>query len=417
MAIGAELFAQMGARPRSFDEYAQAADQRRINALNLDAGKLQYSNALQAAQDEASYRDAVKTFGADSGANVNALRSLGLGKQAMAYEKAALDAKKTQADTYQSTAAGQASEASAEKNRFDIEQAKIGTGMKILQAGTSPQAVLQLLTQSVESGTMTIEQAKQNLVGMPQDPAQFSKWRDGQLMQGMDMAKRLEAQRQAADAAERARHNKATEGLTARGQNQQLTIANMVDQRQRDLNETTKVDKAAIRKAEQNDKEITKYSNTLQKEGIPELEAAVSGAESVMTKYPKGQVPGIGPLKNIIPAGVLSAEGKDTRQALAQVRNIVLSARSGAAVTDQELRRLVEEIGTGAGMTEDDIRLGLGRIRERLETIKSNAAAGVSDDVKNAYEERGGVKITRGGAKPQKAPAADPVAAALEKYK
>jgi hypothetical protein len=181
----------------------------------------------------------------------------------------------------------------------------------------------------------------------------------------------------------------ANRGVTMRGQN-------LTDARARDLNTITKADKEATRKAEANDKAVTKFSDTIQKEGIPELETAISQAESSVGRYPKGQVPGVGPIKNILPAAAMSDEGKDVRQAIAQVRNIVLNARSGAAVTDQELRRLVEEIGTGAGMSEDDLRRGLSKVRARIDRIKTNAAAGVSDDVLNTYRDRGGLNITRG---------------------
>jgi len=180
------------------------------------------------------------------------------------------------------------------------------------------------------------------------------------------------------------RHNLVSEGFRA----QELT--------------TGREEKVATKKAEAVEKAVTKFSDTIQKEGIPELETAVAQAENALGRYKPGQVPGVGPIKNALPAALMSAEGKDVRQALAQVRNIVLSARSGAAVTDQELRRLVEEIGTGAGMDDADIRRGLQKVRARLDQIKTNAAAGVSDEVLNTYRERGGLDIRRGG-KPEAA--------------
>lgn len=215
MATGAEIFAQLGTRPRSFDEYAEAADSRRANALAFDMGQIQKQNALQAVQDDQLMRQATKGFGADPTANVNALRQQGLYKQAQAYEKAALDAQETRAGIGLKTAQTGKATADAAKTQLDTYQAKIGTSMKILQAGTNPMALVQMLDQSIKSGVMTREEALQAVSDMPQDPAQFMQWRDNQLTQGMDMAKRLEAQRQAAEAAERARHNKATEANAA----------------------------------------------------------------------------------------------------------------------------------------------------------------------------------------------------------
>lgn len=393
MALDANLFATMGARPRTMGDYRQELDTQEANALALKAGTLNYQNAVQAQQDDMAYREAAKTFGNDYAANANMLRQKGLVKQATAYEKAALDAQKERAGI---------GKTKAETQGIDLQnfQSRLGTGMSILQSSTSPQQVLLGVYQAVQSGVMSQEDAKAAIGDMPQDPEGFTQWREGQLMQGMGVAKRLELSLSQAQQAEAARHNKATEGLTASGHRQQMTIAQMNDARQRELAQITKDNAAATRKEAADERAVTKYSDTLQKEGIPELETAVGGAESVLNKYKKGEVPGIGAVKNALPAFMMSDDGKDVRQALAQVRNIVLSARSGAAVTDQELRRLVEEIGTGVGMSEDDIRRGLQRVRDRLEIIKTNAAAGVSDTVKATYEDRGGLKIQRGGPKP-----------------
>jgi hypothetical protein len=192
----------------------------------------------------------------------------------------------------------------------------------------------------------------------------------------------------------------------------QIRGQNMTDERARELNAVARETAGEKKRVEGIEKGVTKYSDTLQKEGIPELEEAVSGAENALGRYKPGQVPGVGRLSGAVPSALLSDEGNDVRQAVATVRNIVLNARSGAAVTDQELRRLVEELGTGLGQSESALKRGLGRVRARLDKIKENAAAGVSDDVKGLYEERGGVPIKRGGAKP----GTDAVAEALKKY-
>jgi hypothetical protein len=405
MGIDASVFATMGTKRKSFGEYADEYDRQSANALNLKAGNLNYQNALQAAQDEAGYRDAAKGFGSDTAANYNALLKVSP-KHAQAYQKSVLEAQKTQADIEQSKASALNSQANAQNTFMKTYESKVALPLKILQSATTPQQVAQMTQQAVQAGIWTPEEAQKNVAGMPMD-GNFDQWRQGQLVQGMEMKQQIELQIRQAQQAETQRHNQATEGLTEKGQRQALQIAQMNNERQRENNATARENAATNRqlaadakKVAADEKAVTKYSDTLQKEGIPELETAVGGAEAVMNKYKKGEVPGIGALKNALPAAAMSDEGKDVRQALAQVRNIVLSARSGAAVTDQELRRLVEEIGTGVGMSEDDIRRGLGRVRARLETIKSNAAAGVSDEVKSTYEERGGVKVQRGGAKP-----------------
>lgn len=227
------------------------------------------------------------------------------------------------------------------------------------------------------------------------------------MRKAMSVKDQMEQEHKRLTLAETQRHHKTTEGLTAQGQRITMRGQDMTDARSRELNANGKEIAAAAKKEAATEKDVTKFSATLQKEGIPELETAVSGAEGALGRYKPGTVPGIGPIKNAMPAFAMSAEGKDVRQALAQVRNIVLSARSGAAVTDQELRRLVEEIGTGVGMSEDDIRKGLTKIRQRIDSIKTNAAAGVNDEVLKTYQDRGGISIKRGGASP--APPGAPV--------
>lgn len=194
MALDANLFAQMGAKPKSMAEYGQEMDTDAFNALKIRAGGLEYQNALQAQQDDQAYRELAKTFGNDPMANYNALMQKGMYKQAQGYQKSVVDAEKDRANINQSNAAAKASEASAAKTQFETYQAKIGTGMKILQAGTNPVSLVQLLDQSVKAGAMTREEALQAVSDMPQDPQGFAQWRDKQLMQGMEMSKRLEAQ-------------------------------------------------------------------------------------------------------------------------------------------------------------------------------------------------------------------------------
>lgn len=246
---------------------------------------------------------------------------------------------------------------------------------------------------------------------IPRDPQGFAQWRQ---QAALGMEKFLEQQRLQATQAETVRHNQATEGLTRRGQDVTASTTrrgqDMTDARQRELNTTVKADKEASRKTEQTDKAVTKFSDTIQKEGIPELETAIAGAEGALGRYKKGEVPGVGRVAGAVPSALLSDEGNDVRQSIASVRNIVLNARSGAAVTDSELRRLVEELGTGLGQSEDALRRGLAKVRARLDVIKTNAAAGVSDDVLNTYRDRGGMDIRRGNA-----PASN-IDALLKKY-
>jgi hypothetical protein len=215
MALDANLFAQFGPRQRTMGEYRQELDVQDANALALKTNQLGYQNALQAQADDAAYRDAAKGFTGDTAANLNLLRSRGLVKQAQIYEKAQLDAQKDRAEIGLKGAQTDKAKADTAKTQFDNFQTKLGTGMKILQSANTPQAVLSGLQMSIQQGLMSPEDAQQAISDMPQDPAGFAQWRDKQLMEGMDIGKRMEEARLRAQQAEAARHNKATEGNAA----------------------------------------------------------------------------------------------------------------------------------------------------------------------------------------------------------
>ncbi|MCW1958312.1 MAG: hypothetical protein KIH64_007160 [Mycobacterium sp.] len=188
----------------------------------------------------------------------------------------------------------------------------------------------------------------------------------------------------------------ASTATAVRGQNMADARARELAQQQRETTAQTRADKAAEKKAQADERSVTKYAATLQKEGIPEVEQALASAENLVGNYAE-DIPGYGRAAGALPSWALGDEGNNVRQAVAAVRNIVLSARSGAAVTDQELRRLTEELGAGALQSEEALRQGLRKFRQRFEAVKANAAAGVGDDVKDAYEANGGVRIKRGG--------------------
>ena len=367
-----------------------------LNKLALDAGKIKQDEYQRGIQKANALQAITSNFGPDPELNAQLLVQKGYVPEAQAYRE-----KEYKIADERAKAIGQAA--------INLDK-KIAQHQGLLSQVQNPQMAAQWMQAAYQDPDLgkivsrlgPIEQVVQSI---PQDPQGFQNW----LLQASAGSDKLRAQlaAEARDAETKANNlrtdarvkadGSANRAVQMRGQDITSRGQDMTDARTRELTAITKETAASAKQSEKIDKAVTKFSDTLQKEGIPELENAVSGAEGVLSRYEKGKVPGIGAFKNVLPAAAMSDEGKDVRQALAQVRNIVLSARSGAAVTDQELRRLVEEIGTGAGMSEDDARRGLARVRQRLEVIKQNTAAGVPDEVKSVYEERGGVKINRGG--------------------
>jgi hypothetical protein len=423
MPVDASIYSAFIRPVRSLAEYErEAADvdgarsRNALQALSLRQGLRGEEDAARTRTEQEGARNALAGLGggATPDARINALRGLGTQTgfaQADALEKGHLERQKTEAEVGSKRATTATSEFDLRKKRLDFT---IG-GM--VNAG-DVEGIKQHLVAGVQRGDIDIDTARQMMQNVPADPAAFGDWRRDTLMRALDAkeqmrfttpdaGQRLSAQtsvatnaasnaRQAADAA-------AGRAVTMRGQN-------MTDARARDLNATTKQVAAETKKAAADEKAVTKFAGDLQKEGIPEIESALRGAESVFAKYTKpdgklGDVPGLGRVANALPDwAILSREGTDVRESLASVANIVLAARSGAAVTDQELRRLARELSLSVGKTPEDTRRAYDKFRKRFDFVKQNLAAGASDTVKAEYEARGGIPIPRGGAKP--APAA-----------
>ena len=96
------------------------------------------------------------------------------------------------------------------------------------------------------------------------------------------------------------------------------------------------------------------------------------------------------------PQFLLSREGQQLRQKIAALQNIELKERSGAAVTDGEMRRYMQELG-GTLRSDKQVVDAVNNIARRFDAIKQNAAAGASDDVLGEYTARGGISIGRRG--------------------
>jgi hypothetical protein len=428
MALDAGIYGRYN--PKSvadFDREHYTAEGARqahaLNALRLLQGQREEQAAQRTLGDQTGVRNALMQLGggATDEQRINALRTLGTPtgfSQADALEKSTLERQKTRAEVQ-----GKTSE--SEKRQFEVARERL---QLINDAASS--AVDQT---SYAQALQGLQQAGVDVSKMPPqfDPAfvaQAKRQAMSELQRNEVAARQRGHDLTAASQAETAANNLRTdarvrsEGAANRGV--QIRGQNLTDDRARDLATITKTDKAEARKAEQNDKAVTKFSDTLQKEGIPEIEAALTGAEGIFARYrdPKTgkatDIPGIGAVKNALPDWAVSSEGKDARESLSAVANIVLSARSGAAVTDQELRRLARELSNSVGASAADMERAYSKFRARFEKVKANTAAGVSDDVKRTYEERGGIKIPRGGAGAEPAtlpnmPSGDAIAAEL----
>lgn len=156
-------------------------------------------------------------------------------------------------------------------------------------------------------------------------------------------------------------------------------------------------ERADERRTQRLESNVNKLSTALDKSNAPTFEAILSDIESTV----KGlkDIPGYGQT-GWLPNFMLSDAGKDLRRKIASLRNVELKDRSGAAVTDNELRRYLEELGTGTGMTDADLVAALGQVRKRFNPMKQNLVAGFDDETLGEYQARGGMKLERGPGAP-----------------
>ncbi len=195
MALDAGLFAQMGAKPKSYGDYRQEIDQQNNNALVQSLNALKLQQEQQGVQDDQALRAAARSFGADTGANYNALMQQGLPGQAQKYQTGILANQKTQAEIGKDAA-------STTKTKIESAKALLDQGTQILQSANSPQAAMQMAQQSAQVNGVWNQQSIQGMFGdMPQDQAGFEAWKQKQLVQGMEIGKKLElAQKAQAEA-------------------------------------------------------------------------------------------------------------------------------------------------------------------------------------------------------------------------
>jgi len=143
---------------------------------------------------------------------------------------------------------------------------------------------------------------------------------------------------------------------------------------------------------------VRKISDAVNKSGILEVTNALEKINKKIGIDIDSDIPGVGltgvaaslPLVGGVFETMLSDEGKEVRQLVSSVRNAVLKARSGGAVSDGEAARLLEEIGLGPNKTDEQLRIGLRLVRDTLKSKLQNIEAGADPDALSEYRSRKG---------------------------
>jgi len=137
-----------------------------------------------------------------------------------------------------------------------------------------------------------------------------------------------------------------------------------------------------------------KITKTLKDRAILKSDKALREVENYIQFLAKkgegGNLPGVGPAGGRLPGLLTSGEGKQLRTLIAKYKNILLKERSGAAVTESELKRLEEELAGGASAASEDALLAaIANERKLLEQEKLEIinSFGGTDAVKSYLED------------------------------
>lgn len=103
-------------------------------------------------------------------------------------------------------------------------------------------------------------------------------------------------------------------------------------------------------------------------------------------------LPGFG-RTGFLPNIMTSQSGVNFRQDVSGLANALLKSRSGAAVTTQEEKRFLEEMGTGkATLSDINVLRGLKKIKEIMER-RTKTIEAYPDEVKSTLKERSGLEL------------------------
>lgn len=129
-------------------------------------------------------------------------------------------------------------------------------------------------------------------------------------------------------------------------------------------------------------------SKRVEKSGVPEIEGSLNVVESLISG--KSDIPGVGMIDSLKPDWATSEEGKTIRRNIAGAANQILKSRSGAAVTDPEYARFLNEAMTGKFTSEASLKSGLVKMRQDLLNIKGAIAKGYEPKIVKMYEQNTG---------------------------
>jgi hypothetical protein len=154
-------------------------------------------------------------------------------------------------------------------------------------------------------------------------------------------------------------------------------------------------DKTEAKKQKDLESGVVNFSKSVEKAAAGEFDSSLEIVDSTLKAYKKGELPGYGRFVGAVPNAMLDDEGQVVRTNMQQAANILLKARSGAAVTDPEMRRFLTEVGSGAGMSEEALRNGWDNVSRTFGGRVRNLLLQASPEVYDTYIKQGGADLRK----------------------
>jgi hypothetical protein len=122
------------------------------------------------------------------------------------------------------------------------------------------------------------------------------------------------------------------------------------------------------------------------------MESAPGLARDISTLATAAQqpdIPGVGPIAGRLPDWMISDEGVKVRQAARGIIRNVIHESSGTAASDQEVDRIMGELGMKMGGSEDAFRLGLEGLAQKTRALLKAKEAGYRPEAVELARKRG----------------------------
>ncbi len=155
-----------------------------------------------------------------------------------------------------------------------------------------------------------------------------------------------------------------------------------------------KLEALNAKRDEKNRDRLIKLNDAYEKGGILDLEASFNVLDESLMPYldesgnikEGGGIPGIGNIQGKLPEILMTEAASEVRANFAKVANTILKARSGAAVTTPEMKRLAKELQNSIGTSDSKMMTAYRNLQKHThyirEAMKQGFQVNTVDDLK-----------------------------------